>query len=89
MELLRYPEPRGFSAEDATVRRVAAGQRAYLLSLFSEELVDAHFELRLRAGQVHERLGVPFKWHVSSMANFFERIVTALEFQANLSSEWF
>lgn len=87
VELLRYPEPRGFFAEDGTVRRVAAGQRAYLLSLFSEELGDAHFELRLRIGQVHERLGVPLKWYVSSMANFFERIVTVLEFQAGLSPE--
>lgn len=87
VELLRYPEARGFFAEEDTLRRVAAGQRAYLLSLFSEELDDAHFEMRLHIGQVHERIGLPLKWYVSSMANFFERIVTVIEFQAGLTPE--
>lgn len=85
VELLRYPEPRGFFTEEITLRRVMAGQRAYLLSLFSEELDDAYFESRLYIGYVHERLGVPLKWYVSSMANFFERIVTVIEFQSELS----
>lgn len=44
VELLRHPEPRGFFGEAATLQQVAAGQRAYLLSLFSEELDDARFE---------------------------------------------
>lgn len=87
VELLRHPEPRGFFAEEATLHRVAAGQRAYLLSLFSEELDDAHFEMRLHIGQVHERIGLPLKWYVSSMANFFERIVTVIEFQAGLAPD--
>ena len=84
VELFRYPEPRGFFTEEATLRRVKAEQRAYLLSLFSDELVDAHFEMRLRIGQMHERIGLPLKWYVSSVANFFERIVTVIEFQAGL-----
>jgi hypothetical protein len=87
VELFRYPEPRSFFAEEATAKRVAAGQRAYLLSLFSEELDDAHFEMRLHIGHVHERLGVPLKWYVSSMANFFERVVTVIEFKAELAPE--
>jgi rsbT co-antagonist protein RsbR len=87
VELLGHSEPRSFFAEESTLRRVKAGQRAYLLSLFSDELDDAHFELRLRIGQVHERIGLPLKWYVSSMANFFERIVTVIEFQAGLPSE--
>lgn len=84
VELFRYPEPRGFFTEEATLRRVKAEQRAYLLSLFSDELDDAHFEMRLRIGQMHERIGLPLKWYVSSVANFFERIVTVIEFQAGL-----
>lgn len=87
VELLRHPEPRGFFANQEILRRVKSGQRAYLLSLFSEELNDAHFEMRLHIGQVHERIGLPLKWYVSSMANFFERIVTVVEFQAGLPSD--
>lgn len=87
VELQRYPEARGFFAEEATLRRVAAGQRAYLLSLFSEELDDAHFEMRLHIGQVHERIGLPLKWYVSSMANFFERIATVIEFHSGLAPD--
>lgn len=79
VELLRHPEPRGFFTEKDTL------QRAYLLSLFSEELDDAYFESLLYIGQIHERLGVPLKWYVSSIANFFERIVIVIEFKAELS----
>lgn len=86
-ELLTYSEPRDFFSDNKILQRVAAGQRTYLLSLFSEELSEAHFEMRLHIGQVHERLGVPLKWYVSSMANFFERIVAVLEFKSNLSSD--
>lgn len=86
-ELLRHAEPRGFFGEEATLRRVAAGQRAYLLSLFSDELDNARFEMCLHIGQVHERLGVPLKWYVGSMANFYERIVTVIEFHAGLTPD--
>lgn len=87
VELLRQPEPRGFFGEQATLRRVATGQRAYLLSLFCEELSDARFEMCLHIGQVHERIGVPLKWYIGSMANFFERIVTVIEFQGGLTPD--
>lgn len=87
VELLRHPEARSFFGAEDTLRRVAAGQRAYLLSLFCEELDDARFEMCLHIGQVHERIGLPLKWYVSSMANFFERIVTVIEFQSGLAPE--
>lgn len=36
---------------------------------------------------MHERIGLPLNWYVSSMANFFERIVTVIEFQAGLAPD--
>lgn len=87
VELLRHPEPRGFFGDAEILRRVKAGQRTYLLSLFSEEPGDARIEMCLHIGQVHERIGLPLKWYVSSMANFFERIFTVIEFKAGLPPE--
>lgn len=84
VELLRHPEASGFFRDEAILQHVKAGQRAYLLTLFSEELDDAYFEMRLNIGQVHERIGLPLKWYVSSMANFFERLVAVIEHHAGL-----
>lgn len=87
VELLRHPESRDFFVEGTTLLRVKVAQRAYLLSLFSEELDEARFEMCLQIGQVHERIGLPIKWYVGSMANLFERIVMVIEFQAGLTPE--
>lgn len=87
VELLRHQEPRDFFVEEATLLHVKVAQRAYLLSLFSEELDEARFEMCLQIGQVHERIGLPLKWYAGSMANLFERIITVIEFQAGLTPE--
>lgn len=78
VDLLKYSEPRRQFSDAQTMARVQAGQRAYLLSLFGGEPDDAYFEQRLRIGSIHERIGVPLKWYISSMSWFFERLVAAL-----------
>jgi rsbT co-antagonist protein RsbR len=77
-DLLRYAEVRRFFAANVAIDIVKAAQRAYLLTLFQGEPDENYFEQRLRIGEVHERLGVPLKWYIASMGQFYERLVKVL-----------
>lgn len=85
--LLRHSEPRRFFASEPTLARVKAGQRAYLLELFSGEPGEGYFEKRLLIGEVHERIGVPLKWYIGSMGNFFEQLLGALRKEPGLGPD--
>ena len=86
-QLRRHSEPRRFFANEKTLERVKTGQRAFLVALFSGEPDEAYFEKRLMIGEVHERIGVPLKWYIGSMGNFFEQLLGVLAKEPGLGPE--
>jgi hypothetical protein len=78
VHLLHYPEAEAFFKDKATLDRVKATQREYLVDLFRGVYDSAYFERRLQIGVVHERIGLDPKWYLGGNNNFMQIIIPLL-----------
>ena len=76
--LQRIAELRPLLADPATVRRLKAAQRHYLVSLAAGSYDAAYAETRLRIGQVHDRIGLEPQWFIGSYGLHVELLLPHL-----------
>ncbi|MCY0991176.1 protoglobin domain-containing protein [Nannocystis sp. ILAH1] len=68
--LLGHAVPRGFFADEATIRRVKRLQRDYFLQLFAGCCDLEYVEDRLRVGAAHEAIGMQPRWYIGAYRHY-------------------
>jgi diguanylate cyclase (GGDEF)-like protein len=72
--LHQFDEVKRFLGNEMVLRHLQETQRQYLLSLGLGRDNLAYWEIRLRIGMAHERVGLPQKWYLGAYVRLFELI---------------
>lgn len=76
--LLSTPALRPFLSDPATVQRLKAAQKRYLISLTSGDYGEDYARSRLRIGQVHERIGMEPQWYLGTYSLYTDLLMPTL-----------
>jgi signal transduction histidine kinase len=72
------PALRPFLSDPATVKRLMAAQKRYLISLTRGDYGEDYARSRLRIGQVHERIGMEPQWYLGTYGLYMDLLVPTL-----------
>ena len=72
------PALRPFLSDPATVERLKAFQKRYLISLTRGDYGDDYARSRLQIGQVHERIGLEPQWYLGSYGVYIDLLLPTL-----------
>jgi signal transduction histidine kinase len=73
--LLTTPALEPFLSDAATVKRLKAAQKRYLLGLTGGVYDEEYVRSRLRIGQVHERIGLEPQWYLGSYGLYMDLLL--------------
>jgi len=75
--LLSFRETRLILKDQASIDRLKASQKTYLLEVFEGRFDASYFERRLKTGAVHHRIGLKPKWYMEAY-EFYEHLFSIL-----------